>query len=159
VLGSPAPLNPAQQFYKVCGAGVIDSAFFLTQSVPSDLSLGQSYPIQITIVNSGTTAWRNSENYRLVSNYPYWSVNNVDLPNDVLPGQAVTFNFTISAPFTPGVYDFQWQMTRNGLPFNSPTPNVQIEVSSSDCSWDVEQACNWQGGYWNRVTCLCEGGY
>jgi hypothetical protein len=147
-------------FPVTCGIGIMDSAYFISQTVPSYSYLGQSHSVQIMIGNSGATTWRNSEGYRLVSTNSNWGVTTLDLPQDVSPGQVVTFNFIITSPFTPGNYDFQWRMVRNGIPFNAATAHMQIEVSpDNECSWEAQQTCNWQGGSWNPLTCLCEGGY
>jgi hypothetical protein len=42
------------------------------------------------------------------------------------PGQNVTFNFNVTAPSTPGMYNFQWKMVQDfvewfGLPLDSRT--------------------------------------
>ncbi|HRH44526.1 MAG TPA: NBR1-Ig-like domain-containing protein [Pyrinomonadaceae bacterium] len=137
----------------------------INQSVPSDMQTGQTYPVSITLQNDGSYTWRSSEGYQLGSQSPTnnftWGLNRVNLPNDVAPGQQVTFSFNITAPTSPGVYNFQWQMIQNGVEwFGEPTPNVPIEViGQTECSAGDQQACYWQGGYWNSQTCQCEGVY
>lgn len=44
-------------------------------------------------------------------------------------GDEAHFRFTITAPSTPGIYDFQWQMV-SGVSafFNEPAPNLRITV-------------------------------
>jgi hypothetical protein len=53
----------------------------------------------------------------------------VELPNDVAPGEAVTFRFEITAPDEPGAYRFRWRMLQEQVEwFGLPTPDVVIRV-------------------------------
>jgi hypothetical protein len=150
-----------------CGVNYLPAktSSLINQSVPSDLQTGQSYPVSITLQNNGSFTWRASEGYQLGSQSPTdnftWGPNRVNLPNDVAPGQQVTFNFNIAAPSTPGAYNFQWQMIQNGVEwFGELTPNVPIEVNGqAECSSGDQQTCYWQGGYWDSSTCQCQGVY
>jgi len=57
----------------------------------------------------------------------------VIVPNDVAFGQQVTFNFTITAPSTPGNYDFKWQMLQESVKwFGDYTPTVTVAVCTRD---------------------------
>jgi hypothetical protein len=117
------------------GTTPVNDAAFVTQSVPSTLTPGQSTAVSITMRNSGTTNW--NATCRLRSENPtgnaIWGVNTVNLPTSVTAGAQVTFNFTITAPATPGIYNFQWRMMRDGLgSFGALTTNAQINVSTGD---------------------------
>lgn len=122
-----------------------DDATFISQTAPSQLVTGQTISVNITMQNSGTTFWEtNSETYTtyfLGSQNPQgnreWGLNKVSLPaQPIRPGENADFVFTITAPATPGNYNFQWQMVRERLgvwnPFGQKTPNVEIVVRPAD---------------------------
>ncbi len=66
------------------------------------------------------------------------------MPASVAPGSSYTFNFTITAPSTPGTYNFCWNMLHEGVAWipsqspntcvndgtSSPTPNTVITVNA-----------------------------
>lgn len=108
---------------------------FISQSVPTVMSVGVSYPVAITLQNAGSATWTLAGNYRLGSQNPEnnqtWGLSRVYLgPRDNIGrGQQQTFSFTVTAPSVPGTYNFQWQMVQEGLAWlPEPTPNTQISV-------------------------------
>jgi hypothetical protein len=117
------------------------AAQFLSQSVPSTLSAGRVYPISLTVKNTGTLAWSpigpQCNAFRLGSANPYNNATwlpaaRVDLPNVVPPGGQVTLNFNVTAPSTPGTYNFQWQMVQECVTwFGDFSPNVVITVQAA----------------------------
>jgi RHS repeat-associated protein len=115
---------------------------FVSQSVPSQMEAGQSYPASITLQNTGTTTWRPANGYKLAAvnptNNTNWGFNRVELPNDVPPGQQVTVNFNVTAPATYGTYNFQWHLRRESVPtqwINPATPNVAVAVGSTNAAF------------------------
>jgi hypothetical protein len=81
--------------------------------------------------NLGTAAW--STEHRLGAAAPRdsftWGANRVFLASPVPPGQTMVFAFTITAPSSPGTYDFQWQMLEEGVAWFGPTTDpVQVLV-------------------------------
>jgi len=113
-----------------------NNASFVSQSVPTFMTTGQSYTVSVTMLNNGTTTWNSSSMYRLGSQNPQdnqtWGLGRVDSPSDVwiAPGVQYTFNFTVRAPATAGTYNFQWRMLREGYEwFGAFAPNVQVTVS------------------------------
>ncbi len=114
-----------------------NDAEFLSQSVPTEVSTGQTFTVSITMRNTGTTTWTAADNYRLGSQNPQdntiWrSDNRVYLTSDVAPNSEYTFTFDCTAPSTAGTYDFQWQMVQDGVEwFGDLTQNVQINVTSA----------------------------
>ena len=141
-----------------------NGATFVSQSVPSAMTAGQSYNVSVTMRNSGTKPWT-SDVYKLGSQNPQdngtWG-GRVYLPAGVTvaPGSNHTFNFTVTAPATPGAYNFQWRMLQEGFEwFGDYTPNVVINVTGGGggCSPAAEAACinkgpNWT---WDPTTCRC----
>ena len=86
--------------------------------------------------NTGTTTWTSSGNYNLGSQNPQdnatWGTGRIGLPSSVAAGAEVTFNFTVTAPATPGTYNFQWRMVQDGVEwFGDYSPNFQVTVSSA----------------------------
>ncbi len=116
------------------GQGV-NNAQFVSQSVPATMTAGQSYAVSITFQNTGTTAWSAANAYNLGARNPQdnttWGMNRVALPATVAPGANVTFSFNVSAPSTPGIYNFQWAMVQDGVEwFGALTPNVTVNVQA-----------------------------
>lgn len=130
-----APIPPA--FSKVCYLPFkrVNNAQFVSQNVPTQMSPGQRARVSITIKNTGQTTWKEPYWYRLGSQNPQgnktWGIGRVLLPANVsvAPGQTYTFSFTITAPETPGTYNFQWRMLQEQVEwFGEKTPNVVIQV-------------------------------
>jgi len=118
-----------------------NDAEFISQTVPSSMTVGQSYSVSVTMKNTGTTSWTAAGNYRLGSQNPQdnwnWGNNRAYLSagDSIAPGQSKTFSFTITAPATPGTYNFQWRMLQEGIEwFGDYSQNRAISVESgSNC--------------------------
>lgn len=96
-----------------------NAAAFISQTVPAVMTTGQRYSVSVTMRNAGTNTWTIEKKHRLSSQSPTdnntWGLSRVYLSNFVLPGNNVTFAFTVTAPAQPGQYDFQWQMIQEAL--------------------------------------------
>ncbi len=113
-------------------------AQILSQTVPSAMKAGQSYAVSIKVRNVGTLTWSpigpQCNAYRLGSANPYnngtWvPATRVELPAPVAFGGEVTLNFNVTAPSTPGPYNFQWQMVQECVTwFGDFSPNVVVNV-------------------------------
>lgn len=59
-----------------------------------------------------------------------WGVSKGQLPLNasITPGRSVVLTPLVTAPATPGTYNMQWQMSKNGFPFGEKTVNVAIGV-------------------------------
>jgi hypothetical protein len=139
---------------------------FVAQSVPLSMEAGLTYTVSVTVRNDGSETWTNEALYRLGSQNPHdngtWGMGRVALPGPVAPGQQVTFNFDVTAPSTPGSYNFQWRMVQDGVEwFGDHTTNVVVDVYSLNYCYDywAEQNCYNYGGWWDSSTCQCYGGY
>jgi hypothetical protein len=151
----------------VTPGGGIPDATFISQSVPTSMTTGQSSNVSVTMRNSGTTTWT-SDVYRLSSQNPQnnsvWGFNRVYLPagTTVPPGSDYTFYFTITAPSTASSYNFQWRMVQEGVAeFGNYTPNVLINVTSGGgggCNPNERDECLFNGGRWNSTYCTCSYG-
>jgi hypothetical protein len=112
-----------------------NNAAFVSQSVPSSLTTGQTATASVTMRNSGTTTWVPGS-YFLMSQNPAsnttWGLSAIGIGTTVAPGANATFTFTITAPATSGTYNFQWQMLQyNVAYFGAKSTNVAISVTGS----------------------------
>ena len=117
------------------GGGGTNNAMFVSQSVPSSLTAGQTASVSVTMKNNGTTTWA-AGTYSLQSQNPAgnttWGLNRVNLASPVAPGNNATFTFNITAPSVAGAYNFQWRMAQDGVgAFGDLTTNVSVVVNSS----------------------------
>ena len=109
------------------------TAQLISQSVPALMQAGQPYNVSVTLRNTGVTTWLHGGTFKLGSQNPQdnlvWGISRVDLPIRTAPGEQVTFNFSVTAPFIPGTYDFQWRMIQESVEwFGDYTPNVSVNV-------------------------------
>ncbi|HEX7184020.1 MAG TPA: NBR1-Ig-like domain-containing protein [Thermoanaerobaculia bacterium] len=112
-----------------------DDAQFVSQSVPTTLNAGETRSVSVTMRNSGTSTWTQAAGIKLGSQNPQdnltWGAGRVDLSgaDSIAPGQQKTFTFNITAPSSPGSYNFQWRMLREHVAwFGAFSPNVVINV-------------------------------
>jgi hypothetical protein len=132
--------------------GAPNYANFVSQSVPDQMAAGQTYTVSITMNNAGTNWWlinllgvpesESDVSVRLGAQIPQdnmtWGDNRVPLPSSVSPGQNVTFTFDVTAPSTPGEYNFQWMMVLESEMeqqmqeqwFGTLTPTTFVNVTS-----------------------------
>jgi len=133
------------------GAASANDAAFVTQNVPATMTPGQTATVSVTMKNIGSMTWAgdpawngasNPKPYRLgVKNANNWGLPlekgatgsntaRVDVNTKVALNQDHTFTFNITAPATPGTYDFQWQMVQEQVEwFGATTPSVSIVVA------------------------------
>ncbi len=113
-----------------------NNAQFISQTtIPPELEPGEQFTVSITMKNTGSTTWSETNSYRLGSQNPQdnntWGTGRIVLPNDVDPGEQVTFTHTFTAPSVNGLYGFRWMMVQDGVEwFGDTTTNVNILVSN-----------------------------
>jgi hypothetical protein len=108
---------------------------FVSQSVPGSMIVGNDYNVSVTMKNTGTTTWTAGEQYKLGAQNPQdnttWGLNRVFMPGNVAPGAQGTFNFTVTAPPSPGAYNFQWRMVQENVQwFGAFSRNVVVAVNT-----------------------------
>ena len=127
----------------VGGAGRGNDAEFVLQELSglvneptpyAVLTAGHSFQVKVMFKNTGTTAWKPGQ-YRLTSQKPAnnltWLLDRVELnpKEEVKPGEFKTFSFNAVAPAQQGIYDFEWQMSQEGIgTFGKPSQTVKITV-------------------------------
>lgn len=141
LMSKPMPFCLVLTLFAASAAQAGNNSQFISQTVPARLALGQASSVSVTMRNTGTMTWDWAW-YKLSAQNPYdntvwFGDTRAYLPYGTLvyPGQQATFNFTITAPSTPGIYNFQWKMIQEGTQvFGQITPNKAITVSVSPCT-------------------------
>ena len=109
------------------------NSIFVHQDVPGEMRRGRTYQASVRMRNVSGPAW--VAPFRLGSQSPQdnfaFGLGRVDVPSPVQPGQDVAFQFTVTAPSTPGKYNFQWRMVQDGVAWFGPsTPLTTINVTA-----------------------------
>src|SRR5262249_22596339 len=114
----------------------VNNAAFVTQNVPSSMTVGQSSVVSVTMQNNGSTTWA-AGTYSLQSQAgATWGVTRVNVSSPVGPGGSAAFAFYITAPATAGSYNFQWRMAQDGVgAFGAASTNVAITVSGGGTTY------------------------
>jgi hypothetical protein len=111
-----------------------NNAEFVSQNIPSTMTAGQTYNVSLTMRNAGTTTW-SPTSYKLGSQNPQdnntWGLNRVALTSSTAPNSNATFTFNVTAPSTPGTYNFQWKMNDGSAFFGATSTNVAVQVNSA----------------------------
>jgi len=111
-----------------------NNAQLISQSVPTSVIAGQTFSVTQVWQNTGSKTWSAAGNYNIGSQNPqdnstwgtwrYTSTGTVTKDNQ----QSCTFNLT--APMTPGTYNFQTRLVQDGVEwFGEYSPNVAITVN------------------------------
>ena len=115
---------------------------FIRQETPDPLVIeaGSFFRIDVEYKNIGTETWYKDEPpsgpgwvtlYSESNPKNLWGIVEVELPNDVAPGETVEIKIRrLKAPSTPGIYYMQWQLSENSyqLVFGEKTDILEIEV-------------------------------
>ena len=110
-----------------------DASQYVTSSVPTTANAGNDFSISYTMKNTGTTTWSAASLYSMLTlnptNNTNFGTNRLTITGSVAPGANYVFTRTVTAPVTPGTYNMQFQMNKNGTVFGQATPNTAIVVS------------------------------
>jgi parallel beta-helix repeat protein len=115
------------------------NAEFVSQFVPLVVQTETGYIFKVTMKNTGTETWTAADSYRLGSQNPQdnhfwigWTSRAFLAASDTIaPGETVTFTINGTTPETPGLYNFQWRMIKEGVAwFGDSTTNRVIPVFS-----------------------------
>ncbi|AVR95244.1 NBR1-Ig-like domain-containing protein [Pseudoduganella armeniaca] len=110
------------------------SAKLLSENAPTTMNAGQQYSIAMTVQNTGNTTWTTTlpDAYKLGSQQPNdnwtWGLQRVLMSAPVAPGGSTTFNFTVTAPTTPGTYSFGWGMLQENQRWFADLINKSVSV-------------------------------
>lgn len=118
-------------FHSVCPSEP-NKAKIVSQSVPLWMNTDQTYPVSVTVQNTGNTVWTGTA-FRLAATMAMSNNGlSVGVSESIYPGQTKTFNFTVTAPSTPGSAYFQWRMRKSGKWFGSPTLETEVQIEGDD---------------------------
>lgn len=104
---------------------------FVNQTVPTTMLPGQTVQVMVAMKNVSRTTWSAAQGFKLAAegDSMIWGTNRVALGPDIAPDTIVAFFFNVTAPTTPGTYNFQWRMLQEGVQrFGDVSPNVAITV-------------------------------
>ncbi|MFC1768695.1 NBR1-Ig-like domain-containing protein [Nanoarchaeota archaeon] len=142
-------------FGPTCGRAVVveaapeNDAECVAHTIPPQIEPGESVDVTVTMRNTGTSIWTQADLYRLgIWDENVWGITRVDLPfSSVIPGQTVTFSFTITAPSTEGDYDSFWRMLEETVEWFGDTCGITVSVEDDPCDpGDIEtQSCGFCG--------------
>ncbi|HYG73713.1 MAG TPA: PA14 domain-containing protein, partial [Planctomycetota bacterium] len=113
---------------------LVSDAEFVTQSVPTALTTGDTANVTVEMKNTGETTWAIGT-FQLYAQSPAgnstWGLSSVDVTAATAPGASVTFSFSITAPATAGTYVFEWRMLDKAKgEFGQASTSVSIIVSA-----------------------------
>ncbi len=133
----PVPLEPDQCPPDEQPTIFNDASEAAGTNVPATMNAGQSYTVTVKMLNTGGLDWNSAGAYKLGSNNPLgnsiWGRNRVELAASTAIGGTATFTFNVTAPNTPGSYNFQWRMVQDGVAwFGAPTQNKVVTVVASN---------------------------
>ncbi len=110
---------------------------FVSQAIPTQMEQGQVYDMSITVMNTGSSTWTPNEyKLRVIKSLGIagddgnnWSIPDITLPYEVVPGSQVLFVFKVVAPDDPGTFLFQCNLVKDGVPFGETSSVVKITVN------------------------------
>lgn len=107
-----------------------DGAAVVSKQTPAAMAAFESYPVQVTVRNTGTTTWTAGGGYALAPSNPAWGAARPLPPGvTVPPGGSYPFAFNVTAPGGDGAQDISWRMVRaGGVPFGD-TATMTTTVS------------------------------
>jgi hypothetical protein len=126
-----------------------DNAAYISQSMPGEMTTGQTYGVSVTMKNTGSNTWKTgSHSLKLISStdaqslLKTWGISSVAVNSSVNPGDMVVFNFTLTAPGAEGNYNLQWQMADGAAYFGEPTMVIPVRVAGTPVDPKLEQVSN-----------------
>lgn len=101
------------------------NAAVVSDTIPGVMTAGSSYPVNITLRNTGEINWTGKVTGIVLggrANAALFGPNRVAFAKgtNTNPGKRVTFNLTLTAPATPGTYTLRYRMMKDrapGLPY------------------------------------------
>jgi hypothetical protein len=123
-------------FSQTVFAAALNSEFVVI-NVPQNMIVNRTYDVSVTFKNTGTNTWTTPGGYKIVSQNPEnnntWSVQEATMDPDhyASTGMQNTFIFQITAPSTPGNYNYQWKMKKGSTTFGEVSTNFVVIVHSA----------------------------
>jgi len=133
---------------QIKGSLICYDSQLVSQDMPANLYVNQTYNCRVTMKNTGNYTWTRSNSYKLgLLNSIDIGITRVELSDSdsISTNQQKDFYFQIKAPPNPGTYSFQWSMLRESVVwFGQWTNNTTVKVTAPVLSisvnpktWDI----------------------
>jgi hypothetical protein len=100
---------------------------FVSQTVPSDVKVGSTFPVSQVWRNDGATTWNTSDNLGIAPASGSFTGSLANVGATTLTGQNGSFNASVTAPATPGSYSLVMDWRYNGATYkSSPAANIRV---------------------------------
>ncbi len=109
------------------------SSEVVSHTIPSTMNAGEVRSVSVTMRNRGVL-WSEARSYRLGAvgdSDPFTGTTRHTISGEVEPSGQYTFNFTLTAPTTPGTYTTDWQMVRDGVTWFGASVSQPIVVGGT----------------------------
>jgi PKD repeat protein len=118
------------------------SARYVSSSIPSDMTAGQSYTVAVTMKNTGTMTWNEGSMIRLggigdgAGDAAKFGTARIKIApgKSVLPEEQYTFTFTMRAPLTAGSYTPKYRMVWEGHQWFGSRVSKSVDVERGSVS-------------------------
>ncbi|WP_019909759.1 NBR1-Ig-like domain-containing protein [Paenibacillus sp. HW567] len=111
------------------------SATIISHTIPSNMRMGTSYTVTVTVRNDGPSVWTEKDHFRLgaVGDSDPLSTTRQLIPDgrEVHSGEYVTFTFTMTAPRKLGVVTTDWRMVQDGVEWFGDTLTFNVSLSNT----------------------------
>jgi hypothetical protein len=126
----------------------VENALFISQTVPTTMTAGQSVPVTVVMQNNGTMDWTNTGTNPFGLGDPadaasVWGIGArvyLAAGQVIAPGATKTFSFNVIAPSTNGPYTWTWRMVHENVKwFGDSTPPLTITVTGATSAPAITQ--------------------
>lgn len=101
---------------------------------PPRVAPGGTLPVSVSVLNSGTATWKQSEVRLVFPEQAPWSGGRLELAKQVKPGELAAFHGALAVPAQPGLHTLEGTITYKEIPFvpyGDPI-ELKVEVTCSD---------------------------
>ena len=111
-----------------------NNAQFVSQSVPTTMTAGQTYAVSFTFQNTGSSTWNTAGGYKLAivpDGSTTWSATRIPIKSgtNAGPGASAIFSGNVYAPLVPGSYMMQFQPMQQYVgTFGASSASVAVNV-------------------------------
>lgn len=109
-----------------------DNAKYVSQIIPTKMTPGDSYQVQVKVLNTGESVWTRGDYWLKSYNNPsdLWSKQIIPLDEDVPPNQSHIFLFDVKAPGEIQNASMSWRMSNeNKGIFGEQTPVFSVSLN------------------------------
>ena len=138
--------KPAYTQYQTYIADHADDAEIVSDTIPATMVAGRQYYVSVTVKNTGTATWQESEEHKLGAvndSDPFAGGRcNLNSGESVPPDAVKSFWFTMTAPGTTGTYTTDWRMVHEGVHWFGHPLVKQVSVTNGPDTTPPGQVTN-----------------